>query len=112
MKYNGAVSNSSCAVVCFSEVNMTKKRGSEYYCVCVRRNYESIWRVVSKHDTREQAQAALEEKRAYTGVFNYDNAELRVLSRTEAKAEFGPHWEYKPIGEAKAKETASKSKAE
>ncbi len=89
---------------------MTKKRVTDYYCVCVRRNYESIWRVISKHDTREQAQAALDERRAYTGVFNYDNAELRVLSRTEAKAEFGADWEYKPIGEAKAKEAARKAK--
>lgn len=90
---------------------MSKKRVSEYFCVCVRRNYESIWRAISKHDTREQAQAALDERRAYTGVFNYDNAELRVLSRTEAKAEFGADWEYKPIGEAKTKVSAHKSKS-
>jgi hypothetical protein len=78
-----------------------KQKNAEYYCVAVRRNYESIWRVVSKHDTREEAQDELDKRRAYTGIFNYDNAELRVLSRTEAKAEFGADWEYKPIGESK-----------
>ncbi len=77
---------------------MSKKGPVEYYCVGVRRNYEDIWRIVSKHDTREEAQAELEKRRMYTGAFNYDNAELRILSRSEAKKEFGPNWEYKPIG--------------
>jgi hypothetical protein len=80
------------------------KRASkaEYYCVAVKRNYESVWRVVSKHDTREAAQAEVEERRAYTGAFNYDNAELRVISRSEAHKEFGPTWEYAPIGGVRA----------
>ena len=82
---------------------MVKKAGAQYYCVCVRRNYETVWRVVSKHATREEAEAELEKRRAFTGEFNYDNAELRVLSRAEAKAEFGASWEYKPIGASKAK---------
>lgn len=77
---------------------MAKKTSAQYFCVGVRRNYESVWRFVSKHATLEEAQAEVEAKRGYTGVFNYDNAELRVLSRAEAKAEFGPKWEYKPIG--------------
>ena len=77
---------------------MSKKKQTEYYCVGVRRNYEDIWRIVSKHDTREEAQAELEKRRLYTGAFNYDNAELRILSRSEAKTEFGENWEYKPIG--------------
>lgn len=89
---------------------MSKKAGPEYYCVCVRRNYESIWRVISKHDTREQAEADADARRAYTGVFNYDNAELRVISRSEAKAEFGPRWEYRAIGTAKPEKSAKKSK--
>lgn len=80
---------------------MAKKTNAQYYCVCVRRDYESIWRVVSKHDTREEAQAELEKRRAFTGEFNYDNAELKVMSRAEAKAEFGTNWEYKPIGAGK-----------
>lgn len=80
---------------------MAKKAKPEYYCVIVRRNYESISRVVSKHPTREEAQADLENRRSFTGAFNYDNAELRVLSRSEAKAEFGADWEYKPIGKAR-----------
>jgi hypothetical protein len=79
-----------------------KPKNAEYYCVAVRRNYEEVWRVVSKHDTRDEAQDELDKRRGYTGVFNYDNAELRVLSRSEAKAEFGADWEYKPIGESKA----------
>jgi hypothetical protein len=79
-----------------------KQKNGEYYCVAVRRNYESIWRVVSKHGTRDEAQDELNKRRGYTGIFNYDNAELRVLSRSEAKAEFGADWEYKPIGESKS----------
>jgi hypothetical protein len=78
---------------------MAAKRVAQYYCVAVRRNYETVWRVVSKHKTVEEAQAEVETRRSYTGVFNYDNAELRVLSRTEAKKEFGAKWEYKAIGE-------------
>jgi len=81
---------------------MTKKSKVEYYCVAVRRNYEEVWRIVSKHDTQEEAQAELEKRRSYTGAFNYDNAELRVISRDEAKSEFGKNWEYKPIGSTKA----------
>ena len=77
---------------------MVKKSSAEYFCVCVRRQYEETWRVVSKHATREAAQAELDERRGYTGVFNYNNADLRVLSRSEAKQEFGARWEYKPIG--------------
>ncbi|HEX2908814.1 MAG TPA: hypothetical protein VHO69_18225 [Phototrophicaceae bacterium] len=77
---------------------MAPKTNAEYYCVCVRRDYETVWRFVTKHDTREQAEAELQARRAFTGAFNYDNAELRVISRSEAKAEFGASWEYKPIG--------------
>jgi hypothetical protein len=78
---------------------MSKKAAAEYFCVGVRRNYEEIWRIVSKHSTRDEAEAEMAKRRAYTGAFNYDDAELRVLSRAEAKAEFGPKWEYKPIGQ-------------
>ncbi|MEP7286234.1 MAG: hypothetical protein ABI947_10755 [Chloroflexota bacterium] len=78
---------------------MVAKSKVQYYCVAVRRNYETMWRVIGKYDTQEAAQAALDEKRAYAGSFNYDNAELRILSRAEAKQEFGAAWEYHPIGE-------------
>jgi len=77
---------------------MSKRPASEYFCVAVRRNYEDVWRMVSKHSTLDEAQAELEKRRSYVGVFNYDNAELRVLSRSKAKEEFGARWEYKPIG--------------
>jgi hypothetical protein len=80
-----------------------RKPKAEYYCVAVRRNYEEVWRMVSKHTTREEAQSELESRRAYTGAFNYDNAELRVISRSEAKKEFGESWEYHPIGDGKTK---------
>jgi hypothetical protein len=80
---------------------------TNYYCVAVRRNYESVWRIVSKHNTAEEAQAELEERRAYTGSFNYDNAELRVISRAEAKKEFGAKWEYVPIGATRSSRTRS-----
>ncbi len=85
---------------------MSKKPNAEYFCVAVRRNYEDIWRVVSKHSTSDEAQAELEKRRSYTGAFNYDNAELRVLSRSQAKREFGAAWEYKPIGSASNHKTA------
>ncbi len=78
---------------------MSKKANSEYFCVAVRRNYEDIWRLVSKHRTSDEAQAELERRRSYTGAFNYDNAELQVFSRSQAKREFGADWEYKPIGQ-------------
>ncbi len=77
---------------------MSKTPNSEYFCVAVRRNYEEVWRVVSKHSTSDEAQTELEKRRGYTGAFNYDNAELRVLSRSQAKKEFGARWEYKTIG--------------
>ena len=79
-------------------MTMSKKTSPEYFCVCVKRDYEDKWRVVSKHDTQAEAEAEIEKRRAYTGVFNYDNAQLRVISRSKAKEEFGPRWEYKPIG--------------
>lgn len=85
-----------------------KSQTGEYYCVAVQRNYETIWRVVSKHNTREEAEAELEERRGYTGAFNYDNAQLRVISRSEAKKEFGKEWEYTPIGAPKGKPTRSR----
>jgi hypothetical protein len=77
---------------------MSKKSNSEYFCVAVRRNDEDIWCVVSKHNTQAETQAELEKRRDYTGAFNYDNAELQVLSHSQAKQEFGAHREYKPIG--------------
>jgi hypothetical protein len=80
-----------------------KSANQEYYCVAVRRDYEPIWRLVSKHDTLEEAQEELEKRRGYTGAFNYDNAELRVISRSEGKKEFGKSWEYVPIGTAPKK---------
>lgn len=80
---------------------MAKKSNAEYYCIAVRRNYESVWRVIAKCATQEEAQAELEARRGYTGAFNYDNAELRIISRSEAKTEFGARWEYHPIGQAK-----------
>lgn len=76
-------------------------KSKDYYCVWVRRNYEEVWRAISKHDTREAAEMELERRRGFTGAFNYDNAELRILSRNEARKEFGKTWDYKPIGGAK-----------
>jgi hypothetical protein len=89
----------------------TKNQRAEYFCVAVQRNYETVWRVVSKHNTREEAEAELQERRGYTGAFNYDNAELRVISRSEAKKEFGKEWEYAPIGAPKSKPARARSRA-
>lgn len=77
-----------------------KKIDVDYFCLAVRRNYEPIWRILGRFETAELAQAELDQRRAYTGAFNYDNAELRVMTRAEAKAEFGADWEYHTIGEA------------
>ena len=77
---------------------MATKKQSDYYCVAVKRNYEDVWRLVSKHDTRDAAEAEIQKLRGFTGPFNYDNAELRVISRAEGKKEFGKSWEYTPIG--------------
>jgi hypothetical protein len=82
---------------------MSTRSKAEYYCVGVRRDYEPVWRMVSKHATQGEAQAQLDKMRAYTGIFNYDNADLRILSRVEAKVEFGAQWEYKPIGNSPSK---------
>lgn len=86
-----------------------KAQIAEYYCVAVQRDYEDIWRFVSKHDTQEAAQYDLDERRAYTGSFNYDNATLRVISRTEAKQEFGADWEYAPIGSVSSRAKSATS---
>jgi hypothetical protein len=75
---------------------MVKK---QYYCLAVRRSYEDVWRIVDKFDTEAEAQTARDERRAYTGVFNYNNAEFRIISREQGKQEFGARWEYHPIGE-------------
>jgi hypothetical protein len=83
---------------------MSKKGSAQYFCVAVRRDYESVWRFVSKHNTQAEAEEELERRRSFKGTFNYDNAELRVLSRAQAKAEFGQDWEYKPIGGAVPKQ--------
>ena len=81
----------------------TKNQRAEYFCVAVQRNYEDKWRIVSKHATREEAEAEIEKLRSYTGTFNYDNAQLRIISRTEGKKEFGKSWEYVPIGGVRKK---------
>jgi len=66
------------------------KQVREHFYVAVKRNYEDVWRVVIT--TRQEAEDHMAERRSWTGAFNYDNAELRVLSTGEAKAEFGATW--------------------
>jgi hypothetical protein len=79
-----------------------KTKPDEYYCVAVQRDYEDQWRLISKHNTREEAQAEIDKRRAFTGSFNYDNATFRIISRSEGKKEFGKKWEYTPIGAHKS----------
>jgi len=86
------------------------KQVREHFYVAVKRNYEDVWRVVSEFTTRQEAEDHMAERRSWTGAFNYDNAELRVLSTGEAKAEFGATWVYKPIG-SKAAVAEAKPKA-
>ena len=95
---------------------MKKTTEPQHYYVAVKRNYEDVWRVIGKYDTLEQAEVVIAEKRAYVGSFNYDNAELKVLSYADAKKQFGAEWVYHPIGEkpsapVKAKRAARKPKA-
>ena len=95
---------------------MKKQTEPQHYYLAVHRNYEDVWRVIGQFDTAEQAQTVLDEKRAYTGSFNYDNAELKVLTDVEAKKQFGADWTYHPIGEKppaplKPKRTSRKPKA-
>lgn len=73
------------------------------FFVMVQRNYETIKRVVSAHPTRDEAQAELDKRRGYTGSFNYDNAELTVITAADAKRIFGDDWEFGVTPKTKAK---------
>lgn len=75
------------------------------YFVMVQRNYETIKRVVSAHPTREEAIAERDKRRAYTGSFNYDNAELTVITLAEAKKIFGEDWEFGVTAKSKSPKT-------
>jgi hypothetical protein len=87
------------------------KQTSERFYLAVKRNYEDIWRLVSEFTTRQEAEDQMTERRGWTGAFNYDNAELRVISTGEAKAEFGSDWHYKPLGsKAPAPATTTREK--
>src|SRR5258708_21191101 len=90
-------------------MTMSKKTSPEYFCVCVKRDYEDKWRVVSKHDTQAEAEAEIEKRRAYTGVFNYDHAQLRVISRSKPKEDFGPRSESNPMGNKDRRKAAQQS---
>ncbi len=79
------------------------------YFVMVQRNYENIKRVVSAHPTRDEAQAEVNKRRAYTGSFNYDNAELTVISLDEAKKLFGEDWEFGVVAKPKTQKTKTKA---
>ena len=79
------------------------------YFVMVQRNYETIKRVVSGHPTREEAQAELDKRRGYTGSFNYDNAELTVITLNEAKKIFGEDWEFGVVAKPKTQKTKTKA---
>jgi hypothetical protein len=95
---------------------MKKAIEPKHFYLAVKRNYENVWRVIGEYDTQEQAETVLAEKRAYVGSFNYDNAELKVLTDVEARKQFGSDWVYHKIGEkppapVKAKRAARKPKA-
>jgi hypothetical protein len=74
------------------------KQAPEHFYLAVKRNYEETWRLVSQFVTRQEAESELAERRSWTGALNYDNAELRVISTAEAKAEFGADWAYRAPG--------------
>ncbi|GIK66111.1 MAG: hypothetical protein BroJett018_39050 [Chloroflexota bacterium] len=79
------------------------------YFVMVQRNYETIKRVVSAHPTREEAIAERDKRRAYTGSFNYDNAELTVITLAEAKKIFGEDWEFGATAKSKPPKPKTKT---
>ncbi|MBZ0320403.1 MAG: hypothetical protein K8L91_28580 [Anaerolineae bacterium] len=81
------------------------------YFVMVQRNYETIKRVVSAHPTREEAIAERDKRRAYTGSFNYDNAELSVITLAEAKRIFGEDWEFGATAKSKTAKPKTKTSA-
>lgn len=81
------------------------------YFVMVQRNYETIKRVVSAHPTREEAIAERDKRRAYTGSFNYNNAELTVISLAEAKKIFGEDWQFGATSKPKPQKSKTKSAA-
>jgi hypothetical protein len=64
---------------------------NEYYCILMRRNDER-WTVLCYFNTRFQAEAVYKGMLSRYGRYNQSN--LRVISRTEAKSEFGNDWEY------------------
>jgi hypothetical protein len=70
----------------------TETMNSEYY-IFIRRNYEASWHVASRHTSQQKAEAALQKMRKFTGIVNFTNAQLLMLSHTEAEREFGTEWE-------------------
>lgn len=64
----------------------------EYYCVLMRRPRDRHWLAIHKFETRNQAELTVSQM-AHKPL--YRNGELRVISRTEAKQEFGKGWEYR-----------------
>lgn len=64
---------------------------NEYFCILMRRTDER-WAVLCYFNTRFQAESV------YKGMLaryaRYNSANLRLVSRSEAKSEFGKDWEY------------------
>ncbi len=65
---------------------------SEYY-IFIRRNFEATWYIASKHTSHQKAEAALAKMRSFSGMLSFSNAQLLLLSRSEAQQEFGTDWE-------------------
>src|SRR4051812_46572664 len=65
---------------------------NEYY-IFIRRNYEAAWHIASQHTSQQKAEAALAKMRNFSGLVNFHNAQMLMLSRSEAQREFGSDWE-------------------
>ncbi len=65
----------------------------EYYCVFIRRNSDKKWVPLAQFDNYRQAEKVM------FGMFarhtRYNRANLRVLSASQAKQEFGPDWDFR-----------------
>jgi hypothetical protein len=65
---------------------------SEFF-IFIRRNHEAAWHVASRHTSQQKAEAILTKMRSFSGMVNFHNAQMLLLSHSEAQREFGSDWE-------------------
>jgi hypothetical protein len=65
----------------------------EYYCIFLMRYNDRRWFPLIQFDSHQQAEREMTTM-VKRNSQRYSKANLRVLSRTQAKREFGSEWEY------------------